>query len=119
MGIDSTEATAKPGSNKDEHNYEPINLKNEVLKAGEDKKEYKIVIHDNENWNPDLCFKVELFDCKSGLKLEGEDCQTKVTIIDEDEKPKVSFKDINIKVVRDAKEDKKVQIKIVRLEGVN
>ena len=24
-GIDSTDATAKPGSNKEEHNYEPIN----------------------------------------------------------------------------------------------
>jgi hypothetical protein len=64
--------------------------------------EFNIKIHDNDEWNPDLCFMVELYDSlkENKPRLEGEDTKCKVTIIDEDKPGKISFKDINLKVVR-------------------
>ena len=56
-------------------------------------KVFTIVIKDNDEWNPDLCFMVELYDPlrDSKPRFEGEDTCCKVTIIDEDTPGRVTF----------------------------
>ena len=41
------------------------------------------IVDDNE-WEPDEDFLVELYDYTTGDRLEGKDTQTRVTIIDDD-----------------------------------
>lgn len=43
-----------------------------------------IKIIDDDGWEPDENFYVELYDLDTGKKLEGADTETKVTIIDDD-----------------------------------
>jgi hypothetical protein len=43
-----------------------------------------IDIHDDDDWEPDLCFFVELYDLETGDRLQGDDTRCKVTILDED-----------------------------------
>lgn len=46
----------------------------------------QLVIHvpiiDNNEWEPDMDFLVELYDKKTGVRLPGDDTQTRVTILD-------------------------------------
>ena len=44
----------------------------------------KIDIIDDEGWEPDEDFFVELYDKTSGNRLLGEDTRTRVTILDDD-----------------------------------
>jgi len=64
---------------------------------------------------------IELFDSLKETKprLEGEDTICKVTIIDEDRPGKISFKDINIKVIRPETKGTKARINIIRLDGAD
>ena len=43
-----------------------------------------INIHDDEEWEPDLSFWIELYDIETGERLQGDDTRCKVTILDED-----------------------------------
>ncbi len=63
FGVRSKEGTAKEGKD-----YEAID---EVctMKKRETEKTVEIKIHDNEEWQPDLDFYIELYDTKSGQKL--------------------------------------------------
>ena len=44
----------------------------------------QIPINDDEEWNPDLDFFVELYDAETKERLSGDDTKCKVTILDED-----------------------------------
>ena len=63
-------------------------------------KEYKISIPivDDEEWEPDLDFFVELYDAQTGEKLEGDDTVCKVTILDEDFPGTLGFENTEIMV---------------------
>jgi hypothetical protein len=52
--------------------------------AGEKEKYIDVKINDDDNWEPDEDFFVQLMDPSTGQDLKGEDCRTRVTIIDDD-----------------------------------
>lgn len=62
--------------------YDGVDTVLNFQKKGE--QTVKIGIKDDENWEPDEDFYVELYDPETKNKLEGEDCRTRVTIIDDD-----------------------------------
>jgi len=71
--------------------YEAID---EVLefKGGKNQvEEVKIAIIDDEQWEPDEDFYVELYDLESGERLPGQDTRTRVTIMDDDRPGVLAF----------------------------
>jgi len=50
-----------------------------------------IKIIDDDGWEPDENFYVELYDLATGKKLEGADAETKITIIDDDKPGNLQF----------------------------
>jgi solute carrier family 8 (sodium/calcium exchanger) len=61
------------------------------FKADEPIKEISIKIVDDEDWEPDEDFYVELYDLKTGEVLEGTDVVATVIIIDNDKPGVFSF----------------------------
>lgn len=91
------------------------------------KRETEIKIHipiiDDDEWEPDLDFFVELYDPNkvnpdTGLfeKLNGDDTSCKITVLDEDFPGCLGFEITDIRV--GAKADK-VDVKVVRMEGAD
>lgn len=88
------------------------------------KRDTEVKIHipivDDEEWNPDLDFFVELFDPHSidadqiPKKLEGDDTRCKVTILDEDFPGVIGFEATDIRV---SKNSEVAKIKVTRTEG--
>jgi solute carrier family 8 (sodium/calcium exchanger) len=64
-----------------------------IFSANENERIVEIQISDDDEWEPDEDFFVELYDLKSGKILNGVDASTKVTIIDDDEPGMMGFKD--------------------------
>lgn len=108
--------------------YEPYNAEI-TMRARETEKKIKIQIVDNNEWEPDLDFYVELYDLQSMggnqssgneddepkiMRLDGDDTRCKVTILDEDFPGTIGFDNTNIQVL---KSQEKVEITIVRNEG--
>jgi len=63
-----------------------------TMKAVEQEREVGITIVDDENWEPDKDFYVRLCAADHGqVQLEGEDTETKVTIIDNDNPGTLGF----------------------------
>jgi len=81
-----------------------------------------IPIVDDEEWEPDLDFFVELYDPNAidskghPMKLHGDDTRCKVTILDEDFPGTLGFEMTDIRV---AKNQDKVDVTIMRLEGAD
>lgn len=55
-----------------------------TIKKRDSEYKIKIPIVDDEEWEPDLDFFVELYDPNTQTRLPGDDTRTKVTILDED-----------------------------------
>ena len=53
--------------------------------------EVNVKIIDDEQWEPDEDFFVELYDISTGEKLIGEDTRTRVTIMDDDRPGMLAF----------------------------
>jgi len=51
----------------------------------------KIKIIDDENWEPDEDFFVQLYDAETLEELSGRDTRTRITIIDDDKPGQISF----------------------------
>ena len=80
-------------------------------------KKIRIPIVDDEEWNPDLEFIVELYDpnkLEGEDRLPGDDTQCRVTILDEDFPGTIGFQATEISVSKNAKE---VEIEIERNDG--
>lgn len=82
-------------------------------------KKIRIPIVDDEEWNPDLEFWVELFNpnlTEQGVDdlLSGDDTRCKVTILDEDFPGIIQFGCTDIRVSKDTTE---VEIEIERIDG--
>ena len=60
-----------------------------------------VPIIDNNEWEPDLDFHVELYDPETGKRLVGDDTLSKVTILDEDFPGTLGFEITSISVSRD------------------
>lgn len=86
------------------------------MPADEKEKTIEIGIIDNNEWQPDIDFTVELYDLEAdgNPKLHGDDTSSKITIIDEDFPGKLTFTEDEIPV-RDNAEF--VEITINRIEG--
>ena len=54
-------------------------------------KQIKVEVVDDNEWEPDEDFLIELYDVNTSNRLEGKDTQTRVTIIDDDEPGKIGF----------------------------
>lgn len=74
-----------------------------------------IKIHDDENWEPDEDFLVELYDEETGERLLGSDTTTRVTIIDDDKPGQIAFAES--KTIRAIATNESVEIKIIRKNG--
>ena len=69
---------------KQNKDYKHIDIDLE-FRTGQDSNHVDIEIIDDDNWEPDRDFFVQLFDsASSDQKLEGQDTQTRITIIDDD-----------------------------------
>jgi len=67
----------------------------EVIDFTESKKSHEITIkiEDDDQWEPDEDFYVELYDVNTNERLHGEDTRTRVTIMDDDRPGMLSFAD--------------------------
>ena len=108
FGIRTIQGNAVP---KDD--YDPID---EVMtmKRSEQMRSVQIRIHDDDIWEPDKDFYVELYDPNEENKprLEGDDTQTIVTIIDEDNPGIIGFDNREVQVKK--KDGEYFELKIVR-----
>ena len=96
--------------------YEAID---ELLKFNEGEKEkyVSIKINDDDNWEPDEDFFVQLYDPASNIELTGIDSRTRVTIIDDDKPGQICFAETKqIKVLGNAEE---CIIRILRKNGAD
>jgi len=98
--------------------YKDINIELHFGKR-ESEKKIEIPIVDDEEWNPDLEFWVEIYDPnKNELgqndRLHGDDTRCKVTILDEDFPGTIQFGETDIKVSKGAQE---VEIEVERVDG--
>jgi solute carrier family 8 (sodium/calcium exchanger) len=74
-----------------------------TMQSTETEKQIEIPIVDNQEWEPDLDFLVELYeiDAPGKDRLEGDDTRTRVTILDEDFPGTLGFETTDIKVSKD------------------
>jgi len=55
-----------------------------VFKSGQTEAEIQVKIIDDDVWEPDEDFFVELYDKTTGIRLLGDDTRTRITILDDD-----------------------------------
>jgi solute carrier family 8 (sodium/calcium exchanger) len=77
--------------------YEAVD-KTITMGKNENEMLIQIPIVDDEEWEPDLDFFVELYDPATGKVLEGDDTRCKVTILDEDFPGTLGFEQTEITV---------------------
>ena len=94
-----------------------------TLKKRETELKVHIPIVDDDEWEPDLDFFVELFDpnqinSETGIpeRLKGDDTRCKVTILDEDFPGSLGFEVTDVRVPKNAQ---KVDVTIMRMEGAD
>ena len=79
---------------------------------------FTVPIVNDEEWNPDMDFFIELFDPNQvgseNDQLSGKDAQCKVTILDEDKPGTIGFADTEVRVARSGKE---LELVVVRTDG--
>ena len=70
--------------------FEPVD---ELLEFRDGQKitTFDVVIKDDEDWEPDEDFYVQLYDAETDRPLDGLDCRSKVTIIDDDKPGQIGF----------------------------
>lgn len=75
----------------------------------------EVFINDDENWEPDEDFWVQLFDVEREVELRGQDTKTRVTIIDDDKPGQIQFDES--KMVKAIASEKKVNVVVTRKNG--
>jgi len=70
--------------------YEKVDTVLDFAK-GDTEKFIEVKINDDDNWEPDEDFFVQLYDASSGQELAGKDTRTRVTIIDDDKPGQLCF----------------------------
>jgi solute carrier family 8 (sodium/calcium exchanger) len=82
---------------------------------GQEKSSIKVEIKDDDDWEPDEDFFVQLYEVSSNAELLGQDCRTRVTIIDDDKPGQVCFQDPS--GVKVSPTDEFAEITIIRKNG--
>lgn len=82
---------------------------------GQKEGEVMIGIKDDDNWEPDEDFYVELVDVNSEMRLVGEDTRTRITILDDDKPGMLVFEEK--KVLKHPANEKECNVTIKRVNG--
>lgn len=69
---------------------------------------------DDDGWEPDEDFFVELYDLKNGKRLHGDNTRTKITILDDDKPGVLQLRETSIRAKRS---QKTVKVFIDRVDG--
>ena len=85
------------------------------FKAGERTKFITVKIRDDDNWEPDEDFYVQLYDPATMEELQGQDCRTRVTIIDDDKPGQIAFEES--KVIKADASDGMAYVVVIRKNG--
>jgi hypothetical protein len=85
------------------------------FKDGENQGFVEVKIFDDDSWEPDEDFLVQLYDAKTGQELNGKDTKTKVTIIDDDKPGQISFKED--KIIKALASERHVEVMLLRKNG--
>ena len=80
------------GDAEPELDYKPIDELVE-FKKGQSDKQVSVQIVDDDGWEPDEDFYVELYDKKTNQRLNGADAVTRVTILDDDKPGMLVFEE--------------------------
>lgn len=83
-----------------------------VFEEGEEIKFIEVKINNDDNWEPDQDFYVQMY--RNGEKLKGKDNLTKITIIDDDEPGMIYFKSNMVSALAT---EKFAEIEIFRKNG--
>lgn len=110
VGVRTIEDTAKNA--RDFDNIDQVL----TMKQNENEATIEVRIHDDDEWNPDNDFFVELYDVNTKKKLFGDDTQCKVTILDEDFPGKLQFKRTDM---MGSRKNKKCEVVIQRIDGTS
>lgn len=70
------------------------------FKKGQEWADIQVKISDDDEWEPDQDFYIELYDPATGLRLSKKDTKTTVTIIDDDKPGMLSFEKRTIPSLR-------------------
>jgi len=76
----------------------------------------EVQIKDDEIWEPDKDFHIEICESQEGPRMEGDDTLCVVTILDEDQPGNIGFTDKMMKVRR---KDNIVYVKVTRSDGAD
>lgn len=82
---------------------------------GEYTKTFDVGIKDDDNWEPDEDFFVQLYDPNTNEELVGQDTKTRITIIDDDKPGQICFE--NTKAIKVAPTDEVCEVKVIRKNG--
>lgn len=74
-------------------------------------------IIDDDGWEPDEDFYVELYDAKTDARLMGEDTRTRVTILDDDKPGMLVFEEK--KTIRHAADEQDCKVVVDRVQGTD
>lgn len=85
-----------------------------VFQKHEHEKTIKVDIVDDNEWEPDEDFFIELYDVNTSQRLKGKDTQSKITIIDDDQPGQLGFH--SAKLTCQSK-NKFLMVKVVRKHG--
>lgn len=64
-----------------------------VFAKNEKEKFVEVIIHDDDSWEPDEDFFMQLYDVNTDAELDGKDCRTRITIIDDDKPGAIYFQE--------------------------
>merc|ERR1719502_85582 len=78
-------------------------------------KTFDVGIKDDDNWEPDEDFFVQLYEPNTNEELVGQDTKTRVTIIDDDKPGQICFE--NTKGIKVAPTEEFCEIKVIRKNG--
>lgn len=85
------------------------------MQKHEKEKIIQIKIHDDDIWEPDKDFFIEICS-ESQKRLDGDDTRTRITILDEDNPGVLGFEEKHIQV---RKKDKYAYIRVMRTDGAD
>jgi len=88
------------------------------FRKGEAEQNIEVLIKDDDNWEPDEDFFVQLYDAENiNEKLLGSDTRCRVTIIDDDKPGQISFKES--KTIKVLGNETNAEVEVIRKNGAD
>jgi hypothetical protein len=86
------------------------------FKAKDESKTFKVEIIDDEGWEPDEDFYIDLLETEGDIRLDGADTSCRVTIIDDDKPGSIGFEQTKGNVLAVANTGK-AEVVLIRKNG--